>query len=77
MEMDRPGPQSRPTAHMAGVVAGVAIVQTAKHASSRSRKIRTCDSGTYAIPGLPRASGLLQVRPLQAQRNHGCRPPAR
>jgi hypothetical protein len=31
MEMDRPGPQSRPTAHMAGVVAGVAIVQTAKH----------------------------------------------
>ena len=44
-------PQSRPTVHMAGVVAEVAIVQTSKDASSRSRKIRTCTLGNMRSQG--------------------------
>src|SRR5262245_10414774 len=59
------------------VVAELLVVQTEWHASSRSRKIRTCDSGPYAIPGLPRPSGLLQLGPLQSQHDYECRPPVR
>jgi hypothetical protein len=38
-------------------VAGVAgmrmLVQTDGHASCQSREVRTCDSGPYAVSGLP------------------------
>jgi hypothetical protein len=43
-------------------------MQTDEHAARRW-KIRTCDSGPYALPGLPRASSLLQFGPLQSQYN--------
>ena len=53
------------------------VVQTDWHAAYQSWKVRPRDSRPYAVPGLPRPSGLLQFRPLQSQHDHECRPSAR